>query len=72
MGASEGAGPKRWVDCEIPHQLERGMGASEDAGLAGPERWVDCEIPHRLKRGTKRQKRGQYRLTVNLRCYIYK
>ena len=42
--------PRRGVDCEIPHRLERGTSASEDAGL---RRVVDCEIPHRLERGTK-------------------
>ena len=35
------------IDCEIPHRLERGTSASEDAG---PRREVDYEIPHRLER----------------------
>ena len=39
--------PEGGVDCEIPHQLERGTSVNEDAK---PQREVDCEIPHRLKR----------------------
>ena len=30
--ASEDARPRRGVNCEIPHRLERGTSASEDAG----------------------------------------
>ena len=30
--ASEDAGHRRRVDCEIPHRLEGGMSASEDTG----------------------------------------
>jgi len=33
--ASEDAGPRKGVDCEIPHQLEREMNASENTGLEG-------------------------------------
>ena len=34
----------------IPHRLEKGMSASEDAGA---RRGMDCEIPRQLERGTK-------------------
>ena len=34
----------------VPHQLEKGTNASEDAG---PRRGVDCEIPRRLGKRTK-------------------
>ena len=47
--ANEDVGPRRGVDCEIPHRLERGASASEDTE---PRRGVDCEIPHPLERGT--------------------
>ena len=68
--ASEEAEPRRGVDTRrcsskdvgpqrggfgVPHQLEKGTSASEDAGplLARPSKEVDCEIPHQLERRTK-------------------
>ena len=44
-------GPKGDVDLVgVPHRLEKGTSASEDAG---PRRGVDCDIPHWLGRKTK-------------------
>ena len=48
--ASEDARPRRGVDRETPHRLERGASVSEDTG---PQRGVDCEIPHGLGRRSK-------------------
>ena len=49
----EDVGPRRGVDCEIPHRLERGTSARKDAG---PRREVDLEIPHLLEKGTSASK----------------
>ena len=33
MSAKEDAKPRREMDCEIPHQLERGTSANKNTGL---------------------------------------
>ena len=49
--ASKDAGPKGGGGFgAVPHELEEGKSASEDAG---PRRWVDCDVPHWLERRTK-------------------
>ena len=40
---SKDAGPQREVDEGVPHQLEKGKSARENAGT---QRGMDCEIPH--------------------------
>ena len=47
---SKDARPQKGVDLgAIPHRLEKGKKASEDAG---PRRGVDCDVPHWLGRRT--------------------
>ena len=43
---SKDVGPQKRVDLgAVPHRLEEGKSASEDAG---PRRGVDCDVPHWL------------------------
>ena len=49
--ASKDAGSQRRVDLEgVPHRLEKGTSASEDAE---PRRGVDCDVLHWLGTRTK-------------------
>ena len=49
--ASKDAGSQKGMDLgAVPHRLEEGKSASEDAR---PRRGVDCDVPHWLGRRTK-------------------